>query len=626
MDIGAYQINNIQSVTQPVQGGGVTPGVPSAADLRAQEALSRLSNGQTIEGRVVSVETSANGQRTAQIDIGNQTVVSARLDSSMALAEGANVTFQVRTGMSGTISLNPLYRNTAMDSSALRALSQAGISPDAQTLQMVREMMSSGLSIDRESVQTMARAMTEFPNAEMTTLTAMRGLDLPITENTLTQFSNYQNYQHQIISSISDLMNGLPQAFTTMTQTGNAVQALDMYGAMMRMFTVPEEEVIDRPYLNATAAEAPAAVLGDVTSGLPGSTAGEASLLPEGFAFAEQATAGAAGAEAGIEDFNPFGGMDKQTAAVAAENAAVVELASGGDRTPASAPARTLMPDGTPVSGQPAQGAGLQEPDTAEPFGALVRQVGLTGDIENMSASDLMKALSEQYRQTAHTSPALDQAWTKLFSSKEFNGLLQDTMTNQWLLRPEQVGEKGNIEALYGRLGKHAQQLTNLLESTLGPNTPLAQNAANLSNNLDFMNQLNQMFQYVQLPLKMQNQNAHGDLYVYTNRRSLARDDGTVSAILHLDMEALGPLDVYLKMQDNKVNTNFYMADDAALDLVAEHIEELNERLQKRGYTMTARMMLQSEMSGEDAAVDEMLKVNPGGVGIVSEQSFDARA
>ena len=91
-------------------------------------------------------------------------------------------------------------------------------------------------------------------------------------------------------------------------------------------------------------------------------------------------------------------------------------------------------------------------------------------------------------------------------------------------------------------------------------------------------------------------------------------------------MEALGPLDVYLKMQDNKVNTNFYMADDAALDLVAEHIEELNERLQKRGYTMTARMMLQSEMSGEDAAVDEMLKVNPGGVGIVSEQSFDARA
>ncbi|MBQ4416618.1 MAG: hypothetical protein II868_02905, partial [Butyrivibrio sp.] len=286
MDIGAYQINNIQSVTQPVQGAGVTPGVPSAADLRAQEALSRLSNanGQTVEGRVVSVETAANGQRTAQIDIGNQTVISARLDSSMALAEGARVTFQVRTGMSGMISLNPLYQNTAMDSSALRALSQAGIAPDAQTLQMVREMMSSGLSIDRENVQTMARAMTEFPNAEMTTLTAMRGLDLPITENTLTQFSNYQNYQHQIISSISDLMNGLPQAFTTMTQTGNAVQALDMYGALVRMFTAPQEEVIDRPYLNATAAEAPAAVLGDVTSGLPGSTAGEASLLPEGFA------------------------------------------------------------------------------------------------------------------------------------------------------------------------------------------------------------------------------------------------------------------------------------------------------------------------------------------------------
>ena len=53
MDIGTYQTTNIRSVTQPVQTGTVTS-VPAGNEQRAQEALSRLSNGQTLEGKVVS--------------------------------------------------------------------------------------------------------------------------------------------------------------------------------------------------------------------------------------------------------------------------------------------------------------------------------------------------------------------------------------------------------------------------------------------------------------------------------------------------------------------------------------------------------------------------------------------
>ena len=139
------------------------------------------------------------------------------------------------------------------------------------------------------------------------------------------------------------------------------------------------------------------------------------------------------------------------------------------------------------------------------------------------------------------------------------------------------------------------------------------------------MNQLNQMFAYVQLPLKMSDQDAHGDLYVYTNRKNLAQKDGQVSAILHLDMENLGPLDVYVKMKDQKVSTNFYVADDQVLDLIASHIDELNQRLQKRGYTLQAKMMLQSDHSSENTVLDELLQKGEK-LSLVSENSFDARA
>lgn len=46
----------------------------------------------------------------------------------------------------------------------------------------------------------------------------------------------------------------------------------------------------------------------------------------------------------------------------------------------------------------------------------------------------------------------------------------------------------------------------------------LSGQAHDMQGNIDFMKSLNQAFAYMQLPLKLQNQNAHGDLYVYTKR------------------------------------------------------------------------------------------------------------
>jgi flagellar hook-length control protein FliK len=132
------------------------------------------------------------------------------------------------------------------------------------------------------------------------------------------------------------------------------------------------------------------------------------------------------------------------------------------------------------------------------------------------------------------------------------------------------------------------------------------------------------MFQYVQLPLQMAGQNTHGDLYVYRNKNRKMSEDGSVSAVLHLDMDNLGPLDVYVKMKDTKVTTNFYVADDSILDLINDNIHILNERLEKRGYSMTVNLALHEDMDGQDAAVDEMLDVTK--TPILSVNSFDARA
>lgn len=209
-----------------------------------------------------------------------------------------------------------------------------------------------------------------------------------------------------------------------------------------------------------------------------------------------------------------------------------------------------------------------------------------------------------------------------VLDGKEFKSILKNEMSRQWLLPPEEVAEEHSVDKLYERLNSQMKQLSQTLAQTTRGDTPLARTVTNVSNNIDFMNQMNQVFTYVQLPLKMQGKEAHGELFVYTNKKNLAKKDGTVSALLHLDMEHLGSVDVHVALTDQKVATKFYLKDDSALDLIADHIDMLNERLNKRGYSMSAQFLNKPE---DTNVMDEILEQNKN-ISVLSGYSFDARA
>lgn len=209
-----------------------------------------------------------------------------------------------------------------------------------------------------------------------------------------------------------------------------------------------------------------------------------------------------------------------------------------------------------------------------------------------------------------------------MLDGKEFKSIMKNEMSRQWLLLPEEVAEEHSVDKLYERLNSQMKQLNQTLAQTVKGDTPLARTVANVSNNIDFMNQMNQAFTYVQLPLKMQGKEAHGELFVYTNKKNLAKKDGTVSALLHLDMEHLGSVDVHVALTDQKVATKFYLKDDSALDLISDHIDMLNERLNKRGYSMNAQFFNKPE---DTNIMDEILEQNKN-ISVLSGYSFDARA
>ena len=637
----------------------------------SQESLRSLETGERLSGKIISM-TDEGGVKNAQIRLGDDMVISAKLQDGMNLREGQVVSFEVR-GVSNQITLTPLYENTAVDPTTLKALNAAGIEVNQDTVNMVKSMMENGMGIDKNSLNTMHDIINSHPNTDASTLVQMKALDIPINEQNVLQFESYKNYEHQVVETMNSIMDDLPEAYNQLVQNGEGKAANDLYGGILDMLSKGAEQMEQMTAGKETAVIPEGNMANPEVANTNTSNTGTIVMQEQGMETGEANTNAAVEAEtvkaeaetgdtllkateAGdntSEKVNPEAADNSNSEAKinpeTGEKVAVKDMPETTENAvlKGSPEAAEGAQKGASLQGEPIQG---QAPKAEAPtitlsnnFANIIKELNtntgtagpqmqkLIAQLQSDSPAKidqtaLLKELAEAYTSSAHSSEGAEKAFTKLFGNNEYNKLMKSIMQDEWLLKPDDVSVKENVQNLYERLNAQAKQLTQQLTTALGSDSKVAQSAANLQNNIDFMNQLNQMFHYVQLPLKMADQEAHGDLYVYSNGKRKFEPGDTVSAILHLDMDNLGPLDVYVKMKDNNVKTNFYVADESVIDLIAEHIDELSDRLNKRGYNMEARMMLHTDQDtdSEDPPVEAILDAKK--TAFLSMTSFDARA
>ena len=108
--------------------------------------------------------------------------------------------------------------------------------------------------------------------------------------------------------------------------------------------------------------------------------------------------------------------------------------------------------------------------------------------------------------------------------------LLRNVMEQQWLIQPEALKQEKKISQLYEKIRAADETGGRCAERGRRYETRFPETAAEVRGNIEFMNQLNQAYTYVQVPLKMSGQNANGELYVYTNKKNLRDPDAELSA------------------------------------------------------------------------------------------------
>lgn len=534
--------------------------LPAALERNLNNGLREIA-GKT-QGQSVTGEVIEKNGSDILLAIGKDQLLRARLDGNISIEPGQLMTFAILKNAGGSkVLLSPLFANTANDPNISRALQMAGLPETAATVKMVQIMMQEGMSIDKNSLAQMMRLMGQNPQAGLETLVQLNRLGLPVTENNIFQMEAYKSLEHQMTEGLRDIADALGETFTQMVSSGNAEEGVALYREIFT-FLAGEADMESAPGGTGGAQGVPAQ---EGTALKPDISELFSEILSEGkeTAFGKELleSLGLSGKE--------FSSLADQMLKAGVPKELVRQLASG------ELPVKELL-------GR---------------LGSLIRDSELAGESRDFAP---------------------------LLGGKEFHALLKNEMSKQWMLTPEEVAGEKKVEELYQRLNSQLSRLSRALEQNSASDTPAAKAVSNMSGSIDFMNQLNQMFTYVQLPLKMQGKDANGELYVYTNKKNLAKKDGEVSALLHLDMESLGSVDVHVALRDSKVSTKFYLRDDSALDLIASHIDLLNERLNKRGYSMSASFVKKGE-EGPETVMEEILK-QVKNISVLSGNSFDARA
>ena len=559
-----------------------------------------LVPGQTISGEIVG----RNGNEV-QIKISEDMVLNARIDRNMNIEIGKNMTFEVKNNGS-SLTLSPLFTNVATGVNVLKALEMAGLPVNRDTVDMTEQLMAAGLPVNKGSLQQIFREINSFPQGTVSDIINLHKLQLPVNEANVNQMASYRNLTYQLVDGMNDILGALPEVFDSMLARGDVPGAVKLYQEVVSLAGNPG-------HAGETGNDGLVLIGENMDAGENGQTISEgmASDAGNGIVAAEDAltktlldlTEGLQGQGKGTET-----GSGVLSSHISPQTGESAEAVQGSLRAAVAEEAMKLADT-------------LQLPP--EEAAELRNQI-LQFASGQSQAGELFAKLGT-LAEGAKTSSAAMEAFARLFSGENFRTFFTNAFKTDWTLRPEELAVPGKVEELYRRLDRQLKGLAGALENAGQRGTEAYQAVSSMSQSVDFLQQLNQMYSYVQLPLHLQQRDAHGDLYVYTNKKNLAKKDGNVSALLHLDMEHLGQVDVYVAMQSNKVNTKFYLRDEEMIDFMAAHMDILTERLRGRGYECSYAMTIREQKTEETSkgGLEPLLK-QEGGI-MLSRYAFDVR-
>lgn len=532
------------------------------ASVSGNAILSQAQEGQTFTGQVVDI----NGmQVTIQME-GNQ-MLQARMAEAMNLNMGDSIAFLVKENTGNVVTIKPLATDmqSMKNQTIFDLLEKNQLSPSDKNYQIAEALLSENMPADRTSMQKILQQAYRYPEVDVQTIVSMNKMNLPVTEETIAGFEQYQTNQHAMMQALS----GMTEELTTYMSNPEGMQ--EMLPILSDTQDIP---VLDMDVLLRTDGQ---------------------------------------GGKTTADILNP-----------ATEHAGLQKEEISGT-----------------VSGISAE----QIAAYAEKFGMAEGEIsGITDQLLNMhlSAQTIQTVFdqSDTPMQLANhlqtlVSAAIDHAVSdteklkEFFASDNMKALLETAVKDKFTLNPEKMEQPQELSDLY----KHIyEKMDRLMQQMGGQGNPsgqhLSESAKGMQERILFLQNLSNLFPYAQLPVRMEGRDGNADLFVYMNKKRLQEKKEDVSALLHLDMEFLGPTDVHVSLRGTMVHTKFYVEDEESAKLIDAHMNQLEQAVAKNGYSLTNEVIMREPTLHPETEKNAVIKEMFGDDDIeksVKRYSFDVR-
>lgn len=591
----------------------VSNGEPMTGKMGVEKlvsALSELSQGNIFEGTINSVKGNV-----VSLGLSNGQQITARLDGKVSLTEGQSMFFQVKSNDGNYVQIRPFMLDGAgANLTLLDALKSANLPTDTANLSMVNQMMQQQMPIDKASLNQMYHLLQANPQVNASTIVQMVKLGIEITPGNAAQFENYMSDRQAITAAMDDFINELPEIMSD--------DDLSMY----RLASQGRQIInIVTDGLKENTATAPDKIFGVASNEISGTAVNE---------IANESTNGSTEVASNEISGVAVNGSADENAEVASNEAAnentgaVLNEAAGADANePINGMRDIIQMEETAENSLGSVMTDEQLKELNEQLKSLLPDKA-GNEISLYSKDDSIVGTLNDIKELLKNTTADKQSLLKLFSGSGFKAMIKNALTRQWMITPEQLKESDKqltdkIGRLYEKVSEQLDKMQEIIKSSGAVKENVSALAENIRGNIEFMNQVNNVYTYVQIPMKMNGHNASGQLYVYTNKKNITDPDKELSAFLHLDMDNLGATDVSIKMLKKEVSTNFYMDNDEAYILIERFLPKLEEKLRNKGYSCKLSVVNEKHHVN---FVDDFLKKDLPPAGQLHRYSFDMRA
>lgn len=579
-----------------------------------------LKEGEVFEGSVNSID---NGKVT--IGLANGQTMTARLDAGVSLTPGQSVFFEVKSNDGNLIQIRPVSL-TSLDANPtlLKALDMANLAATERTINMVNSMMQNSMSVSPESLTAMNRAMINNPGVDIQTLVTMSKSNLPITPENVSMFQNYAN-DKAVLSDNFDVISDMLHEIMTSSEVSTG-DVIGINNAIRDIFVntnevIAAEVTAEAENTSVVADNTTAAVTENTTNvtNNPAVATENAAVIEAG---QQPQVNGQITADQALNPNQVQSGMveteaiiSNQTESTAVNQAQVMENELGTQVLNTFASEKQIDSFNTILN---------TLPDFPKDNHEIFAENG------TLKADADMNQVFREITDYLNNHPDIPkQTLNDIIGAPLYKGLLKNIITNSFAMEPKEVTKPGEISKLYERVLKQTEALERLVANfnNKAADTIKTQ-TSQIKQNVNFMNSANEMYNFIQIPLKMYNQNTDSMLYVRQNKKASYEQGEEITAFLHFDMEYLGSTDVFISLKESKVGCKWNLASEDSMKLIEDNLDILTERLAKKGFSVTSEVTCGEPKKNfvEDFLGAAPVSTENTAEGMVHRYSFDMRA